>query len=117
MAKTPPDNDSENAADVPEVAAVAAPVAEAAQDTEAARPDAYTVTVVPVGPITSTTDATLDNAFTMLCEALKERLDDDLPAQLHCDEIQGWYANGNEGVAWAARGQLLERVVGVKIGT
>ena len=117
MAKLTPDNDSENDAAAPETAAAVAPVAEAVQDTDAASPDAYTVTVVPVGPITSTTDATLDSAFMMLCDALKTHLDDDLPAQLHCDEIQGWYANGNHGIAWAHAVQILERVVGAKMGT
>ncbi|HEY5867085.1 MAG TPA: hypothetical protein VI542_16305 [Candidatus Tectomicrobia bacterium] len=74
-----------------------------------------TVDVVPVGPITSTAAATLDGAFTLLCEALKARLEDDLPAQLHCDEIQGFYANGNHTIAWGHAILHLEQVLGAPL--
>ena len=74
--------------------------------------------MLTVGPLRAVNETpTLAEAFTMLCQALSAQLEDDLPAQLHCDEIQGWHANGNEGVAWQHAVQMLERVVGVKMGT
>jgi len=58
---------------------------------------------------------TLDVAFVLLCQAMIVRLEDDLPAQLHAEEIMGWHANGNTGVAWAHAILLLEQVIGVRL--
>jgi len=60
-------------------------------------------------------EPTLDAAFVLLCQAMIVRLEDDLPAQLHAEEIMGWHANGNTGVAWAHAVLLLEQVIGVRL--
>ena len=61
------------------------------------------------------TEPTLDAAFVLLCQAMIARLEEDLPAQLHAEEIMGWHANGNVGVAWAHAILLLEQVIGVRL--
>ncbi len=58
---------------------------------------------------------TLQEAFTALCQALEPLLEESLPDQMHCQEIQGWYANGNHGISWAHAVQLLEQVLGQKL--
>ena len=57
----------------------------------------------------------LDEAFMLLCRGMIERLEDDVPAQLHVEEIQGWYSNGNVAVAWAHAILVLEQVLGVPL--
>ena len=57
----------------------------------------------------------LQVAFTALCQALEPQLEDSLPDQMHCQEIQGWYANGNHVVSWAHAMHLLEQVLGQKL--
>jgi len=44
-----------------------------------------------------------------------EQLEDDLPSQLHVEEILGWHANGNVGIAWAHAILILEQVIGVRL--
>ena len=85
---------------VPDAAAASAPV-----PAPAAVAVAFPVTVPP----------TLEDAFYLLCEALCPHLEDNLPAQVHAQEIQGWHANGNVTVAWQHAVQLLEQVLGQKL--
>ena len=65
---------------------------------------------VPAAPTT-----TLDEAFMLLCRGMIEKLEDDVPAQLHVEEMQGWYTNGNVAVAWAHAILVLEQVLGVPL--
>ena len=66
---------------------------------------------VPGAPPTTT----LDEAFMLLCRGMIEQLEDDVPAQLHVEEMQGWYTNGNVAVAWAHAILVLEQVLGVPL--
>lgn len=60
---------------------------------------------------------TLDDAFMTLCMAMEPRLDENMPALMHCQEIQGWFQNGNYQIAWQHAIQLLEGVLGVPLMT
>lgn len=62
---------------------------------------------------------TLDTAFTVLCAALlaHEALQENLPAYSHVEEILGWYANGNHGIAWQHAIQILEGVINTPLMT
>lgn len=57
----------------------------------------------------------LHEAFMCLCAAMEPYLEESLPDLLHCQEIQGWKANGNDHVAWQHAIQLLEQVLGQKL--
>lgn len=70
--------------------------------------DPVAVAVSPVPP-------TMAQAFTCVCQALEPLLEESLPDQMHCQEIQGWYANGNHVISWAHAVQLLEQVLGQKL--
>ena len=59
---------------------------------------------------------TMEYAFHQLCMALEGCCEDSIPDQMRCQEIRGWYANGNVPVAWQAAVVLLEQVLGVKLG-
>lgn len=71
--------------------------------------DRMAVEVMPPAP------PTMDEAFHTLCRAMAVRLDENEPARLHCDDIRGWYANGNHVVAWTHAVQLLEGVLGATL--
>ena|SRR3990167_3534094 len=68
------------------------------------------VAVMPVPP-------TLGDAFRILCEAMAAHLEDDVPAQMHCDEIQSWYQNGpaNYRTCWTHAILMLEGIVGAPL--
>ncbi len=81
-----------------------------------------TETPVEAGPAEVATDGlepmeppTLGGAFFMLCEAMLPLLEDDLPEQLHVEQIMGFYANGNHAVAWTHAVLILEKVIGVPL--
>lgn len=62
---------------------------------------------------------TLHDAFYLLCNAMLPLLEDNLPAYMHCQEIQGWMTDGgtNGPIAWQHAVQVLEGVLGVKLGS
>jgi len=66
----------------------------------------------PVAVAVASVPPTLAHAFTCLCQALEPLLEESVPDQMHCQEIQGWYANGNHVISWAHAVQLLEQVLG-----
>ena len=70
------------------------------------------VEVAVAAPVAAPVAPTLQEAFTALCCALEPLLEESLPDQTHCQEIQGWYANGNHVISWAHAVQLLEQVLG-----
>lgn len=74
------------------------------------RPPEPVVAVAPTPP-------TLGDAFRILCEAMAAHLDDDVPAQMHCDEMQSWYQNGpaNYPTAWRHAILMLEGIVGAPL--
>lgn len=57
----------------------------------------------------------LDEAFHTLCRALYPLLADDMPAQMHSNDIRAIYADGNHFVAWRHAILLLEQVLGQKV--
>ena len=67
------------------------------------------------GPVSAQEPPTLGDAFRVLCEAMIPHLEDNVPAQLKCEEIQIWHANGNHAVAWTHAILLLEGILGVSI--
>ena len=81
---------------------------DAPQDDMDMMPPVEVAVAAPVAP-------TLQDAFTTLCCAMEPLLEESLPDQTHCQEIQGWYANGNHGISWAHAVQLLEQVLGQKL--
>lgn len=64
----------------------------------------------PAEPVVA--PVSLEQAFFTLCAALQPLLEDDMPRYYHCEEIQGWYANGNTTIAWIHGIALLEGVLG-----
>ena len=76
--------------------------------------------VVEVSPVASApreeSAPTLDDAFHTLCRALYPLLEDDMPAQMHSNEIRAIYTDGNHGIAWTHAVMLLEQVLGARIG-
>ena len=60
---------------------------------------------------------TMADAFRILCEAMAAQLDDDLPAQMHCDTMQAWYQNGpaNYVTCWRHAVLMLEGIVGASL--
>ena len=60
---------------------------------------------------------TMADAFRVLCEAMAAPLDENLPAQLHCDTMQAWYQNGpaNYVTCWRHAVLLLEGIVGASL--
>lgn len=58
---------------------------------------------------------TLEAAFTLLCQAMEAHYVDDVPTALRCQEIQGWYANGNVVVGWREAIRLLEQMLGLPL--
>lgn len=56
-----------------------------------------------------------DEAFMMLGKALVHHFADNIPAQLHAEEIQIWHINGNHVVAWQHAIQLLEQALDAKL--
>ena len=75
-------------------------------------PDPVAAPVAVALPSVTPDPVSLQQAFTALCQALDPLLEDSLPDQLHCHEIQGWYANGNHVVSWSHAVHLLEQVLG-----
>jgi hypothetical protein len=73
------------------------------------------VTPPALAPVADPVPPTLAEAFTCLCQAMDPYLEESLPDQTHCQEIQGWYANGNHLISWAHAVQLLEQVLGQKL--
>ena len=63
------------------------------------------------------TPPTLADAFRILCEAMAVQLEDDVPAQMHCDELQSWYQNGasNYAVCWRHAVLMLEGILGAPL--
>ena len=58
---------------------------------------------------------TLDEAFHMLCRAMYPLLEEDMPAQMHSNDIRAMYADGNHLVSWRHAVLLLEKVLGQRI--
>ena len=58
---------------------------------------------------------TLDEAFHTLCRAMYPLLDEDMPAQMHSNDIRAIYADGNRVVGWSHAILLLEQVLGQKV--
>lgn len=58
----------------------------------------------------------MEQAFMTLCRAMVEQLED-LPSQLHAEEIMGWYQNGGDNIpiAWQHCVLLLEQATGVRV--
>lgn len=56
---------------------------------------------------------TLDLAFSTLCQALlgHPTVQDNMASYSHLEDLLGWYANGNHGVAWQHAIQILEGVI------
>lgn len=80
-----------------------------------------TIDIVPVGSAGRDPEPpSMDEAFETLCLALHEKLQEDLPAQMHVEEIMAWYSNGlangpNAPVCWQHAVALLEQVLGVRM--
>lgn len=91
-------------------------VAKQNSDSTIETPDENTLVVPPEleAPVVVPEPPTLDDAFTVLCQAMVARLDDNLPAQVHAQEVQAWFANGpaNHRAAWQHAVWLLEQVLG-----
>lgn len=68
-------------------------------------------------PVQAPHDAapTLDEAFHTLCMALYPLLEDDMPAQMHSNDIRAMYADGNHVVGWRHAIMLLEQALGQKV--
>ena len=79
--------------------------------------DEDAVAIVPV--VAEQSAPTMSDAFHILCEAMAAQLDDNLPAQMHCDTMQVWYQNGqaNYVTCWRHAVLLLEGIVGASLRT
>ena len=73
--------------------------------------------VVMVPALVTHSAPTMSDAFRILCEAMAAQLDDNLPAQMHCDTMQAWYQNGpaNYVTCWRHAVLLLEGIVGASL--
>lgn len=78
-------------------------------------PQDVVLQIVPVGPAAPAQVPTLDEAFVALCQAMSARLEENVPAQMHVEEIMGWHADGNHAVAWAHAILVLEQVLNVPL--
>ena len=60
---------------------------------------------------------TMADAFRILCEAMAAQLEENLPAQMHCDTMQVWYQNGpaNYVTCWRHAVLVLEGIVGASL--
>ncbi len=65
----------------------------------------------PLQPMT-VVPPTMDMAFMTLCQAMDPCFEDRIPEQIRCQEIMGWYDNGNHLAAWKEAVRLLEQVIG-----
>ena len=57
----------------------------------------------------------LAEAFHLLCAAMLPYLEEDVPAQMKCEEIQAWHTNGNTAMAWTHAFMLLEGILGATL--
>jgi hypothetical protein len=80
--------------------------------------EAPAVDVPPAPERTITSEAaapTLDEAFHTLCKALYPLLEDDIPSQMHSNDIRAMYEDGNRVIGWTHAVMLLEQVLGQKV--
>ena len=72
--------------------------------------------VATVEDVMTTEPPTLSDAFHTLCYAMMPLLEDNQPSLIHCQEIMAWHADGNVHVAMQHAVQILEEVMGVRLG-
>lgn len=70
----------------------------------------------PPAPPATVMPPTMAMAFMTLCQAMEPCFEDQIPEQVRCQEIMGWYDNGNHLVAWKEAVRMLEQVIGAGLG-